>query len=265
MAGAVLLRRQGPHGRAEIIPRDQWSFANCPNGGKGTPSKKHICLPAGFSTDYIYQLIYEAQDPNVQGLGFAATRDVISFLRHDTSDDNPLVITDGHKPIHWTMAFGSSQSGRFLRHFLYEGFNEDVDGRTVLDGMMPHIAGGRRGLFNQEFAQTTRYSRATEEHFHHDDGFPVTYEVMTDPITGKTDGLLARCRRWSQQGLGWHLERPHGHARAGLVAQRSSCPCGRSTSTPISTRGASTSSGRSAVRMRKLAGTATRAIRPSRR
>ena len=107
---AVLLRRQGPHGRAEIIPRDQWSFANCPNGGKGTPSKKHICPPAGFSTDYIYQLIYEAQDPNVQGLGFAATRDVISFLRHDTSDDNLLVITDGHKPIHWTMAFGSSQS-----------------------------------------------------------------------------------------------------------------------------------------------------------
>ena len=194
MAGAVLLRRQGPHGQAEIIPRDQWSFANCPNGGEGTPSNKHICLPADFSAAYIYQLIYEAQDPNVQGLGFAATRDVISFLHHDASNDNPLV-TDGRNPIRWTMAFGSSQSGRFLRHLLYEGFNEDIDGRIVFDGLMPHIAGGRRGFFNYEFTQTTRYSRATEEHFYPEDGFPFTYEVLTDPITGETDGLLARCRQ----------------------------------------------------------------------
>ncbi len=194
MAGAVLLRRQGAHGRAEIIPRDEWSFANCPDGGKGTPSNKHICLPAGFSTDFIYHLIYEAQDPNVQGLGFAATRDVVSFLRHDASDENPLV-TGGRNPIRWTTAVGNSQSGRFLRTLLYEGFNEDIDGRIVFDGMMPHIAGGRRGFFNHEFAQTTRWSRANEEHFQPNDGFPFTYEVLTDPITGKTDGLLARCRQ----------------------------------------------------------------------
>ena len=192
--GAVLYRQKGPHGRFEIIPRDEWSFANCPNGGNGTPSNKHICVPADFSTDYIYQLIYEARDPNIQGLGFAATRDVISFLRYDPSDENPLV-EDGRNPIRRTMAFGSSQSGRFLRDFLYEGFNEDVGGRIVLDGMMPHIGGGRRGFFNQEFAQTTRWSKSTEEHFQPGDGFPFTYEVLTDPITGKTDGLLARCRQ----------------------------------------------------------------------
>ena len=194
MAGAVLSRQKGPHGQAEIIPRDEWTFADCPDGGEGTPSNKHICLPAGFSTDYIYHLTYEAQDPNVQGLGFAATRDAVSFLRYDPSDDNPLV-TDGRNPIRWTMSFGSSQSGRFSRHFLYEGFNEDVDGRIVFDGLMPHIAGGRRGFFNHEFAQTTRWSRATEEHFQPGDGFPFTYEVLTDPISGETDGLLARCRQ----------------------------------------------------------------------
>ena len=194
MAGAVLSRQKGPHGRAEIIPRDEWSFVHCPDGGEGTPSNKHICLPAGFSTDYIYHLTYEAQDPNVQGLGFAATRDAVSFLRYDASDGNPLV-TNGRNPIRWTMSFGSSQSGRFSRHFLYEGFNEDVDGRIVFDGMMPHIAGGRRGFFNHEFAQTTRWSRAIEEHFQPGDGFPFTYEVLTDPISGETDGLLARCRQ----------------------------------------------------------------------
>ena len=48
--------------------------------------------PAGFSGDYIYQLIYEAQDPKVQGLGFAATRDIISFLRHDASSGNPPIV-----------------------------------------------------------------------------------------------------------------------------------------------------------------------------
>ena len=194
MADAVLSRQQGPHGQAEIIPRDEWSFVHCPDGGDGTPSNKHICLPAGFSTDYIYHLTYEAQDPNVQGLGFAATRDAISFLRYDASDGNPLV-SDGNNPIRWTMSWGSSQSGRFTRMFLYDGFNEDVNGRIVLDGMIPHIAGSRKGFFNHEFAQTTRWSRATEEHFQPNDGFPFTYEVLTDPISGETDGLLARCRQ----------------------------------------------------------------------
>jgi hypothetical protein len=193
-ASAVLMRRQGPHGEPQIIPRDQWSFASCPGGAKGTPSNMDICVPAGFSGDYIYQLIYEAQDPRVQGLGFAATRDLVSFLRHDTSNANPLV-RDSRNPIRWTMAYGVSQSGRYLRHLLYEGFNADTGGRIVFDGLLPHIAGGRRGFFNQEFTQTTRYSRAVEEHFYPEDGFPFAYEVQTDPITGKTDGLLTRCRQ----------------------------------------------------------------------
>ena len=104
------MRRQGPHGEPRIIPRDQWSFASCPGGAKGTPSNMDICVPAGFSGDYIYQLIYEAQDPRVQGLGFAATRDLVSFLRHDTLNANPLV-RDSRNPVRWTMAYGVSQSG----------------------------------------------------------------------------------------------------------------------------------------------------------
>jgi hypothetical protein len=194
MADAVLMRRRGPHAEPEVIPRGQWSFANCPKGRSGTPSNKHICIPAGFSEDYLYYLIYDAQHPIVQGLGFAATRDVISFLRYDTSSANPLV-SAGRNSIRWTMAFGSSQSGRFLRHFLYEGFNEDEKSRIVLDGMMPHIGGGRLGFFNHEFAQTTRWSRTTEEHYQPGDEFPFTYEVLTDPVSRRTDGLLARCRK----------------------------------------------------------------------
>src|SRR5690606_34127791 len=90
MPDAVLLRRAGPHAPAEVVPRDQWSVGCCPDGTDMTPRNTHICNPGGFSTDHIYNLVYEAQDPIVMGLGFAATRDLISFLRYATSDENPL-------------------------------------------------------------------------------------------------------------------------------------------------------------------------------
>lgn len=193
MADAVLLRRAGPHAPDEVVPRDQWSFGYCPDGTDMTPSNTHICKPGGFSTDHIYNLVYEAQDPIVMGLGFAATRDLISFLRYDTSDENPLA-ANGHNRIRWAQALGISQSGRFLRHMLYEGFNEDEEGRIVFDGIIPVISGGRLGWFNHEFAMTTYWSRAAEQHFQVGDEFPFTYDVITDPISGRTDGLLAKCR-----------------------------------------------------------------------
>ena len=88
MPSARLLRRADPHGPDEEIPRSQWSFADCPDGQSPVPSKQHICLPSGFSTDHIYKLVYEAQDPFVSGLGFAATRDLLAFLRRDVSSVN---------------------------------------------------------------------------------------------------------------------------------------------------------------------------------
>lgn len=193
MDEAVLVRRQDPHAVPEVIPRDEWSFAECPDGQDATPSNTHVCYPEGFSPDYIYHLVFEAEDPIVMGLGFAATRDVNSFLRYDISDMNPLV-SNGRNPIEWTMTFGSSQSGRFLKHLLYEGFNEDEDGRIVFDGMIPSISGGRLGYFNHEFAKTTMWSRVIENHFQRGDDFPFTYATLSDPISGETDGLLVRCQ-----------------------------------------------------------------------
>jgi hypothetical protein len=92
------------------------------------------------------------------------------------------------------MMFGSSQSGRFIRHFLYESFNQSKRGQRVFDGMIVSIAGSRRGYFNHEFARTTMWSRQVEEHFQPGDEFPFTYDVLTDPISKKTDGLLSKCR-----------------------------------------------------------------------
>jgi hypothetical protein len=144
-------------------------------------------------------LICEAGGPIVQGLGFAAVRDLVSFLKHDTSKLNPL-LSGKKSAITRAHAFGVSQSGRFLRHLLYQGFNIDEKGRRVFDGLMPHVAGGGLGFFNHRFAQPTRHNGQHEEHLYPTDIFPFTYGTSRDEYRagGKTvtrdqpDGILKR-------------------------------------------------------------------------
>jgi hypothetical protein len=180
------------------IPRGQWSLEQMPvpnveRGAAGTLGQIRLKVAGGCRPGYIYELIGEAEGPIVQGLGFAATRDLLSFLRHDTGRQNPLCA--GGKPvIQRVHGFGVSQSGRFLRHFLYQGFNADEAGRKVFDGMMPHVAGGGLGFFNHRFAQPTRHNGQHEEHLYPGDMFPFTYGDATDPITKRTDGILRRLR-----------------------------------------------------------------------
>jgi Alpha/beta hydrolase domain len=103
-----------------------------------------ITRPKGFDAGALYELEYTAKDPKVLGLGFAATRDVVTYLRHSTDASNPLV--EGGKPvIERAYAFGQSQSGRFLREYLYLGFNEDLSGRKVFEAMLPQIGGAPSG------------------------------------------------------------------------------------------------------------------------
>lgn len=198
MPQAKLYRRARPHAAPELIARGEWSFARCADKAAPAPSNTDICYPAGFSTDAIYELVYEARDPTVMGLGFAATRDLVSFLRRETGEANFLAYDDGrgHRTApRWALGFGSSQAGRFLKDLLYQGFNQDEQKRTVFDGLMPHISGSRRIFVNAEFSMPGRFPTAVEGHTFSGDEFPFTYESATDPITKKTDGLLARCRK----------------------------------------------------------------------
>jgi hypothetical protein len=194
MAKARLYRRSATHAEREIIPNDQWSFARCPGGKTATPSNTDICLPAGFSPNFIYELTYEARDPTVLGLGFGATRDLISFLRYNTTENNPLADKEARTP-RWAVGFGSSQSGRFLKDLIYQGFNQDETGRIVFDGAIPHISASRRTFTNYEFGMPGRFPTGLEGHFTPGDQFPFTYETLTDPISKKTDGWLMRCRQ----------------------------------------------------------------------
>ena len=143
----------------------------------------------------IYEFIYPARDPAVMGIGFAAIRDLTAFLRHGIVDSagtpNPLAMS-GRTSIRHALGFGISQSGRVLRDFVHLGFNEDTAERPVFDGIFAIVSGSRRTFINQAFAQPGRYSRQHEDHSYLDDQFPFTYQTLTDPISGQTDGILQR-------------------------------------------------------------------------
>ncbi len=158
----------------------------------------------------IYSFVYRAQDPVVSGMGFAAVRDLVSFLRHASADEqgNPNPLSDlkdapcasgtdcpsnPASNVDVAIGLGLSQSGRFLRDFLYQGFNKDAQGQKVFDGMMPIIPGSRRTWSNERFSQIGRWSKQHEDHWQPGDQFPFTYGVITDPVSGITDGLMNQC------------------------------------------------------------------------
>jgi hypothetical protein len=179
------------------IPNGQWSLERHPvpavkEGVPGTLGQIRLRVVGGFRPGYIYELVCEAEGPIVQGVGYAAVRDLISFLRYDGSPRNPLRTADGKPAITRAHGFGVSQSGRFLRNYLYLGFNADEANRKVFDGLMPHVAGGGLGFFNHRFAQPTRHNGQHEEHLYPGDYFPFTYGDETDPFTKQTDGILRR-------------------------------------------------------------------------
>src|SRR5262245_8636257 len=162
-AEGVLTWRQRETDERVVIPRGQWSLERQPipkveNGVPGTLPQVRCRVAGGFRPGYLYELVCEAEGPIVQGLGLAATRDLVSFLRYDDTERNPLRLGSGKPAIERTHGFGVSQSGRFLRHFLYQGFNADEKGRRVFDGVMPHVSGGGLGFFNHRFAQPTRHN-----------------------------------------------------------------------------------------------------------
>ncbi|MCP3962971.1 MAG: hypothetical protein GY719_34460 [bacterium] len=178
----------------EIVPTSEWSFADCPDGPPGTPSTTDLCFFAGFRNDRVYQLIYRAKNPRVMGLGYAATRDLISFLRHAAVDDagtpNPLAAE-----IEAALCQGISSSGMYLRDFLFQGFNEDEMGRRVCDGMSIHIPGAHKLYLNYRFAQPNPFSVPHRDRYVPDVDFPVTYQVAPDPLGElPPDGLLRRCQ-----------------------------------------------------------------------
>ena len=205
---ATLTRRIREKDPPQLIPRDGWQLQVTQGpGDEGSGLVElHVALDGGFEPGVIYEVIYDARGSVVQGTGFAAIRDFVSFLRHDTSRLNPLLGRDGRPLTRRVIAQGRSQSGRALRMFVYEGFNADEQGRQVFEGVMPTIAGGGQGFFNHRFASPTRTNTQHRSHLYPSDVFPFTYGDETDPFTGVQDGILRRARATGTVPKVMHLD-----------------------------------------------------------
>jgi len=178
----TLTVRDTREGERTLIPRSEWQFAAIVDG-KLVPSDRSIHLNGGFAPGRIYEYVYVVADPVVAGLGFAAMRDFASYVKHARDAATPAVRVLGE---------GISQNGRFLRNFLYQGFNADEEGRMALDGVLAHVAGAGRGSFNYRFAQPSRDAQPTSAIFFPTDVFPFTDQPEVDPLTHEKSGLLDR-------------------------------------------------------------------------
>jgi hypothetical protein len=172
------------------IPASDWAWAKCSadHPFPGIPDETEICVKGGFDPKLLYQVVYEAKDPPVLGIGFAAFRDIATFLKYETKDDagtpNPLA-----GEIKWSITRGVSQSGNFIRGFLHLGFNQDEAGRQVYDGAWPIIA-GRRIALDFRFATPDGVLKLYEAG---SEGTQ-TWLPSADPVRGlPTAGILDRC------------------------------------------------------------------------
>jgi hypothetical protein len=181
----VLTVRDTPGGPRKTIPRSQWSFGHSVEG-QLVADPHFIHLDGSFLPGKIYEVVYQAKDPVVAGAGLAAVRDFLSYLKYDPQ---------ATAPVRRVYAVGISQSGRFLRHFLYQNFNADEEGRQVMDGVIAHVAGAGRGSFNHRFAQPSRDAQPLSSMFFPTDLFPYTDLPEADPETGETAGLLDAASR----------------------------------------------------------------------
>ncbi|MGH7827678.1 MAG: alpha/beta hydrolase domain-containing protein [Candidatus Binatia bacterium] len=199
---STLTVRKNSYGERIPAPRSQWEFARCdknPRTGSRRlqRSAKDLYLPGGFKPGHIYEFIYPAKNPLVLGLGFAVVRDFVSFLRYERKDTsgrpNPLNSSERGPDVQRAYAWGRSQSGRYLRDFVYHGFNEDESRRKVFDAVAPHVSGGGRLFLNYEFARPVTSS---QQHTNQLDPelFPFAYNIVKDPQTGERDGILKRPR-----------------------------------------------------------------------
>jgi hypothetical protein len=166
---AYLTRRLSPNGLKTIIPRSDWRFSEDGDSVLGS-----------FSPG-IYELVYPTQESVVVGLGLALIRDTAEYVKQ------PGSLFAAPK----TLAFGVSQTGRWLRHFLYQGFNQTESGTKAFDGMLIHTAGAGRGSFNHRFGQPSRDAHRMSAFFYPTDVFPFTSRETEHPLTKEADGLLS--------------------------------------------------------------------------
>jgi Alpha/beta hydrolase domain len=180
----LTVRRRESDSRVEL-PHSQWRLKDArtleilASGNLGT----------GPEVGSLYEFHYPAKNPSVLGIGYAATRDFISFLRHEERDARGTANPAGGRKSH-ALAVGISQSGRYVREHIALGFNQDESSRRVFDGMLAHISGVGRVFLNYEFGMAGRTNTEHEDHLFPENEFPFSASMQTDPWSGKTASLF---------------------------------------------------------------------------
>ena len=178
----LTVRRKASDAPREI-PASGWTYVD---------SRTIKLLPEGTKPEpgSLFEFHYPATNPKVLGIGYAATRDLASFLRYEARDVkgnwNPAGLSMRH-----AYAIGISQSGRYLRDHVSQGFNQDEKGRIVFDGVLAHISGVGRVFMNEEFGMPARTNTQHEDHTYPENAFPFSAASLADPIT-KAKGSLMR-------------------------------------------------------------------------
>lgn len=159
----LLIRAASPFPVGQELPRSQWKLDG-----------QRVSLTGGFEPGKTYELAYLAENPPVAGLGLAAIRDAVAWLKHN---DGKLA------SVQQTYAFGSSQCGRLLREFIYLGFNTDEQGRMALDGVLAHIAGAGRLDINRRWSVPRGVAAFQTA------SYPFTDTAQLDPVSGISEGV----------------------------------------------------------------------------
>jgi hypothetical protein len=181
---STLTKRQTLSDTPTVVAPTEWSWTS--------PNTIGLAGGAAFQQSWIYELNFTAVDPYVAGIGFAAQRDFVSFLRSAQADSlgtpNP-VAGNVSRVLSWSL----SQPARFMNDFIWLGFNQDARGQKVFDGVFNWIGGGNGLGLNYRFAQAGRTERNRQNHLNAEGVFPFSYTTTTDPLSGKTDGRNVRC------------------------------------------------------------------------
>ncbi|MCH9675826.1 MAG: hypothetical protein K0U93_30600 [Gammaproteobacteria bacterium] len=175
-ANTTLWVRDSPYGDATQVPRATWRFCNEQSDPQGELNA--VTIDGGFKAGRVYDVVYRPAQCPVVGAGLLALRDCAVFLRGDPS--SPVSDTT-----RYVIGEGQSQCGRLLRTFLHAGLNADEDDTKAFDGLLIHIAGGRRGEFNHRYGQPSVQPTPSFGHL-----FPFTDSAQRDPQTDRTAGLL---------------------------------------------------------------------------
>ena len=166
------------------VPASGWDYTS--TGGDAIR-----LLPEGtpFRQSFIYEFTYTAKNPLVSGIGLAATRDFVPFLRNGGSDEDHPLAGD----VECAFSYSMSQPSRTLNDFQALGINEDEHGHRVFDGILSHVGGGSGDQINFRFGQPGRTERNRQNHLYPEGVFPFAHQVLTDHLSGNTGGRSERC------------------------------------------------------------------------